>query len=69
MAIKKTSSLSKAAQQLGRQGGLKGGPARDKALSTAQKVAIGRKGAEAKNRAPAHQAGRTGKPSNRQNKG
>lgn len=47
--MKKT-NLSQAAKTLGAKGGAKGGPARDRALSSEKKSAIARKGAIAKNK-------------------
>ncbi len=42
------SSLAAAAKLLGRKGGKHGGPARDRALTKAQKVEIASKGGKAK---------------------
>lgn len=45
---KKSSSVAEAAATLGHRGGLKGGPARAKALTKAARVAIARKGGHAR---------------------
>lgn len=42
------SALSNAAKVLGRKGGKAGGPARDRALTKAQKIEIASKGGKAK---------------------
>ena len=51
MAKKKGGGLTAAAKTLGSKGGKEGGPARAKALTAAERIAIAREGGRARQRA------------------